>query len=112
MATIPSAVIIFFLLGVVLAYIQRPKVVNDIKFGPSSMEVVQITSNAWKEGFIKGMSPQLPLSVLNSVIAVCKLSSDLFPGRVLVFGIRNFFSDNIAPVSRWPLGCFTLVCRD
>ncbi|XP_022730948.1 molybdate transporter 1-like [Durio zibethinus] len=80
MATIPSAAIIF-LLGVVLAFIRGPKVVNDIKFGPSSIEVVQITSHAWKEGFIKGTIPQLPLSVLNSVIAVCKLSSDLFPGR-------------------------------
>ncbi|EOY31344.1 Sulfate transporter, putative [Theobroma cacao] len=80
MATIPSAFIIF-LLGVVLAFIRGPKVVNDIKFGPSSIEVVKITSHSWKEGFIKGTIPQLPLSVLNSVIAVCKLSSDLFPGR-------------------------------
>ncbi|XWS70808.1 hypothetical protein CRYUN_Cryun03dG0080900 [Craigia yunnanensis] len=79
MTIIPSAFIIF-LLGVVLAFIRRPKMVNDIKFGPS-MKVVQITSHAWKEGFIKGTIPQLPLSVLNSVIAVCKLSSDLFPGR-------------------------------
>ncbi|XVF47942.1 hypothetical protein PTKIN_Ptkin03bG0150100 [Pterospermum kingtungense] len=80
MATIPSAFIIF-LLGVVLAFIRRPKVLNDIKFGPSSMKVVHIISHAWKEGFIKGTIPQLPLSILNSVIAVCKLSSDLFPGR-------------------------------
>ncbi|KAA3476809.1 molybdate transporter 1-like [Gossypium australe] len=80
MATIPSAFIIF-LLGVVLAFIRRPKVVNDIKFGPSEMEIVKITGHSWKEGFIKGTIPQLPLSVLNSVIAVCKLSSDLFPGR-------------------------------
>ncbi|KAG4194344.1 hypothetical protein ERO13_A06G048500v2 [Gossypium hirsutum] len=80
MATIPSAFIIF-LLGVVLAFIRRPKVVNDIKFGPSVMEIVKITGHSWKEGFIKGTIPQLPLSVLNSVIAVCKLSSDLFPGR-------------------------------
>ncbi|MBA0567865.1 hypothetical protein Golob_005399, partial [Gossypium lobatum] len=69
MAAIPSAFIIF-LLGVVLAFIRRPKVVNDIKFGPSEMEIVKITGNSWKEGFIKGTIPQLPLSVLNSVIAV------------------------------------------
>lgn len=80
MATIPSAFIIF-LLGIVLAFIRGPKVVNDIKFGPSSMKVVHISRHAWKEGFIKGTIPQLPLSILNSVIAVCKLSSDLFPGR-------------------------------
>jgi MFS superfamily sulfate permease-like transporter len=76
----PSAFIIF-VLGVVLAFIRKPKVVHDIKFGPSAMEVVSISKHAWKEGFIKGTIPQLPLSILNSVIAVCKLSSDLFPGR-------------------------------
>ncbi|PPD96565.1 hypothetical protein GOBAR_DD06378 [Gossypium barbadense] len=82
MANIPSAFIVF-LLGVVLAFIRKPAVVKDIKFGPSSMEVVQFTSHAWKQGFIKGTIPQLPLSILNSVIAVCKLSSDLFPGKEL-----------------------------
>ncbi|KAJ0030963.1 hypothetical protein Pint_12759 [Pistacia integerrima] len=78
--SLPSAFIVF-LLGVVLAFIRRPEVVKDIKFGPSSIEVVKITKHAWKQGFIKGTIPQLPLSVLNSVIAVCKLSSDLFPGK-------------------------------
>ncbi|KAG2691639.1 hypothetical protein I3843_08G017200 [Carya illinoinensis] len=78
--SLPSAFMIF-LLGVVLAFIRKPEVVNDIKFGPSSFEVVKISKHAWREGFIKGTIPQLPLSVLNSVIAVCKLSSDLFPGK-------------------------------
>ena len=78
--SLPSAFFIF-LLGVVLAFVRNPKVVNDIKFGPSSIEVVKISKHAWKEGFIKGAIPQLPLSILNSVVAVCKLSSDLFPGR-------------------------------
>ncbi|KAL4359981.1 hypothetical protein AHAS_Ahas08G0131700 [Arachis hypogaea] len=31
--------------------------------------------------FVLGTIPQLPLSILNSVIAVCKLTSDLFPGK-------------------------------
>ena len=77
MFSLPSAFFIF-LLGVVFAFIRRPKVVEEIKFGPSSFEVVKISKHAWKEGFIKGTIPQLPLSVLNSVIAVCKLSLDLF----------------------------------
>ena len=54
---------------------------EEIRFGPSSFQVVKMSKRAWKEGFIKGTIPQLPLSVLNSVIGVCKLSSDLFPGR-------------------------------
>ncbi|KAF7137489.1 hypothetical protein RHSIM_Rhsim07G0121700 [Rhododendron simsii] len=79
-ASLPSAFNIF-LLGVVLAIIRGPKVVKGLKFGPSHVEIVKISKNAWKDGFIKGTIPQLPLSILNSVIAVCKLSSDLFPGR-------------------------------
>ncbi|KAJ4846205.1 TATA-binding protein-associated factor mot1 [Turnera subulata] len=79
-ASLPSAFMVF-ILGVILAFIRRPKVVNDIKFGPSPIEVVKLSKHAWKEGFIKGTIPQLPLSVLNSVIAVCKLSADLFPGK-------------------------------
>ncbi|KAI9107054.1 hypothetical protein K1719_022582 [Acacia pycnantha] len=78
--SIPSAFLVF-VLGVVLAFIRRPKVVHEIKFGPSSLEIVRISKHAWKKGFIKGAIPQLPLSILNSVIAVCKLSSDLFPGK-------------------------------
>lgn len=78
--SLPSAFIVF-VLGVVLAFVRRPNVVHEIKFGPSSLEVVKISKHAWKKGFIKGAIPQLPLSILNSVIAVCKLSSDLFPGK-------------------------------
>ncbi|KAL3498347.1 hypothetical protein ACH5RR_041079 [Cinchona calisaya] len=78
--SLPSAVIIF-LLGVILAVIRGPKAVKGFKFGPSPVEVVKISKHAWREGFIKGTIPQLPLSILNSVIAVCKLSADLFPEK-------------------------------
>ncbi|XP_075478463.1 molybdate transporter 1-like [Primulina tabacum] len=79
-ASLPSAFIIF-LLGVILAFIRGPKAVKGFRFGPSSKEIVKISKHSWKEGFIKGTIPQLPLSVLNSVIAVCKLSTDLFPEK-------------------------------
>lgn len=78
--SLPSAFMIF-LLGVVLAFIRGPKVVKGFKFGPSSIQVIKISRHSWKEGFIKGTIPQLPLSILNSVIAVCKLSTDLFPDK-------------------------------
>lgn len=32
-------------------------------------------------GIIKAGMPQLPLTALNSVLAVCQLSADLFPAR-------------------------------
>ncbi|CAE6009866.1 unnamed protein product [Arabidopsis arenosa] len=79
-ANVPSALLIF-LLGVVLAFIRKPSIVHDIKFGPSKMKIVRISKKAWKNGFLKGTVPQLPLSVLNSVVAVCKLSYDLFPEK-------------------------------
>ncbi|KAJ6373055.1 hypothetical protein OIU76_027399 [Salix suchowensis] len=80
-----------------------PGVVHDFKFGSSSIEVVRFSKHAWKEGFIKGTIPQLPLSVLNSVIAVCKLSSDLFPGKgflsLLCFGVCR--SDELGGMLVW-----------
>ena len=79
-SSLPSAFIVF-LLGVVLAIVRRPHVLKEMKIGPSPIKVVKISKHAWKEGFIKGAIPQLPLSLLNSVIAVCKLSSDLFPEK-------------------------------
>ncbi|KAI3718472.1 hypothetical protein L6452_19346 [Arctium lappa] len=81
-AYLPSAFIVF-LLGVILAFIRAPKVIKGFKFGPSSIQVMSISKNAWKQGFLKGTIPQLPLSILNSVIAVCKLSTDLFPEKTV-----------------------------
>ncbi|XP_058728598.1 molybdate transporter 1-like [Vicia villosa] len=78
--SLPSAFIIF-VLGVILAFMKKPNVVHEIKFGPSSIEVVKFSKHAWKKGFVKGTVPQLPLTILNSVIAVCKLSKDLFPEK-------------------------------
>ncbi|XP_026440700.1 molybdate transporter 1-like [Papaver somniferum] len=78
--SLPSAVIVFFL-GIILAFIREPGITKQVRFGPSSVGIVKISWKAWKQGFIKGAIPQLPLSVLNSVVAVCKLSSDLFPGK-------------------------------
>ncbi|CAL9172912.1 unnamed protein product [Musa hybrid cultivar] len=79
--SVPSAVVVF-VLGIILAIIREPGVVKELKVGPSRIHVVKISKHAWKEGFIKGAVPQLPLSVLNSVIAVCKLTTDLFPDKV------------------------------
>ncbi|XP_008810462.1 molybdate transporter 1-like [Phoenix dactylifera] len=80
LAWVPSAVIVF-LLGIILAIIRKPSAVEELKPGPSAMHVVKISKHAWKEGFIKGAVPQIPLTVLNSVVAVCKLSTDLFPDK-------------------------------
>ncbi|KAL3650853.1 TATA-binding protein-associated factor mot1 [Castilleja foliolosa] len=79
-SSLPSAFLIF-LLGLILAVIRGPKAIKDFKLGPSPIKIINISKHEWKEGFIKGTIPQLPLSILNSVIAVCKLSTDLFPEK-------------------------------
>lgn len=82
LSAIPSALIVL-LLGLILCFVRDPSIFNDIKFGPSRFHVLKITWDDFKVGFIRGAVPQIPLSVLNSVIAVCKLSGDLFPGTEL-----------------------------
>ncbi|KAL6842647.1 hypothetical protein ACP4OV_027491 [Aristida adscensionis] len=77
---IPSAVIVF-VLGVAFAVARHPAAVRELRAGPSRMRVVRISREAWKQGFLKGAVPQIPLSVLNSVVAVCKLTRDLFPEK-------------------------------
>lgn len=78
MSSIPSALIVF-ILGIVLCFIIDPSIFGDLQFGPSKFHVLTITWDDFKTGFLRGAVPQIPLSVLNSVIAVCKLSNDLFP---------------------------------
>jgi len=56
------------------------------------------TVAAFKSGFLNGTLVQLPLTLLNSVIAVCALSADYFPGSgikpkkmILSIGLMNLF---------------------
>ncbi|KAL3375386.1 hypothetical protein AABB24_006726 [Solanum stoloniferum] len=80
LSAIPAALIVF-LLGLILCFVRDPSIIHDIKFGPSKIHILKITWEDWKTGFLRGAIPQIPLSVLNSVIAVCKLSADLFPEK-------------------------------
>ncbi|OVA06541.1 sulfate transporter [Macleaya cordata] len=77
---IPSALLVF-LFGLLLCFLRDPSIVKNLKFGPSKISIVKITWEDWKIGFVRAAIPQIPLSVLNSVIAVCKLSADLFPEK-------------------------------
>ncbi|KAH9289303.1 hypothetical protein KI387_033420, partial [Taxus chinensis] len=77
---VPSALIVF-VLGIVLAIARNSKVLRQLKLGPSKPHLIKISRHEWKTGFVRATIPQIPLSVLNSVIAVCKLSTDLFPKK-------------------------------
>ena len=78
--SLPSTFIVF-LLNVVLAILRMPNVVKEMKVRPSTIQIVKISKHARNEGFINDAIPQLPLSLLNSVIAFYKLSSGLFPAK-------------------------------
>ncbi|KAK3026111.1 hypothetical protein RJ639_040783 [Escallonia herrerae] len=96
LSSIPSSLIVF-LLGLVLCFVRDPSIVYSLKLGPSKINVLKITWEDWKIGFVRAAIPQIPLSVLNSVIAVCKLSDDLFPDKEvsatavsISVGVMNF----------------------
>ncbi|KAK4267502.1 hypothetical protein QN277_024275 [Acacia crassicarpa] len=80
LSAIPAALIVF-LFGVILCFARDPSIFKDLRFGPSKISLIHITWEDWKIGFLRAAIPQIPLSILNSVIAVCKLSGDLFPGK-------------------------------
>ncbi|KAL2650468.1 hypothetical protein R1flu_018596 [Riccia fluitans] len=77
---IPSALVVF-LVGVGIAILRSPETMRNLHWGPSPFSLVSISWEDWKIGFFRAAVPQIPLSVLNSVIAVCKLSNDLFPSK-------------------------------
>ena len=79
-ARFPSAVVLFAG-GFLLLAINRPEVLTSLPLGWSGPVVTLPDWSEWQSGFLLGTLPQLPLTLLNSVIAVCALSEDLFPGR-------------------------------
>ncbi len=80
----PSALVLL-VAGLVLLFLGRPEAVEHVPLGWSGPGWIWPTGEEWRVGLLWGAVPQIPLTLLNSVIAVCALSSDLFPGR----GIRT-----------------------
>ncbi len=77
---IPTALVIFSI-GVVIMFANLPA--GTKFFFPGSLDLATAlpTAAQWQQGMLRGALPQLPLTILNSVIAVCALSGDLFPGK-------------------------------
>ncbi|KAK6119461.1 hypothetical protein DH2020_046798 [Rehmannia glutinosa] len=83
-ASLPSAFLIF-LLGLVLAVIRGPKAVKEFKFGPSSIEIIKISKNEWKEGSsLVRILDQFPVEVLGVLL--------LFAGIELAICCRDMNS--------------------
>ncbi len=78
--SVPAALILF-LLGFLLIWVSRPGLFGNIALQGWAPGVVIPSAGDWWRGFTRGAIPQIPLTLLNSVVAVCALSGDLFPGK-------------------------------
>jgi len=79
---IPVAMILF-LIGMTLVFYNNPRAWGSLRAGWEFPGLLTLTGADFVSGFVKGTMPQIPLTILNSVIAVCALSGDLFPDRPL-----------------------------
>jgi len=77
---VPVALVLFAL-GLLLVLVEHPAVGSQLSFGLSLPHPVRLTWEDFRIGFWRAAVPQIPLTTLNSVIAVCALSVDLFPDR-------------------------------
>jgi hypothetical protein len=77
-ARIPSSLVLFALgvLGVVLTH---PPVALEATWPLAP--VPEIPAEAWSRGLLNAALPQLPVSLLNAVVATARLSEDLYPER-------------------------------
>jgi len=76
---IPAAIVIF---GVGLVSLAEADINKIALLTGTAWRLPQLMdATAWLEGFWRCAIPQIPLTLLNSVVAVCALSCDLFPNR-------------------------------
>ena len=75
---VPAALAIFSF-GLIMAILNHPEILSSLKINLSLPSIVALSSNDFIRGGLVGAIPQLPLTLLNSVIAVCALSRELFP---------------------------------
>ncbi|KAG2444026.1 hypothetical protein HYH02_009225 [Chlamydomonas schloesseri] len=74
---VPSA-LIAVLVGLALAVLHRPGLVLELRLGPTMPHLLRPSWPDFKAGALRGGLPQLPLTTLNSVIAVTQLANALF----------------------------------
>jgi MFS superfamily sulfate permease-like transporter len=75
---IPGALVIF-VLGLLILFFESPNSYSSLKLGFYLPGFIELGLSDFVDGTIKAAIPQVPLTTLNSVIAVCALSRDFFP---------------------------------
>jgi len=77
---VPSALILFTA-GLGLAVAANTGIVSSLRIGLNLPHWVPLTWDDFRSSLFRAALPQIPLTTLNSVVAVCALSLDLFPDR-------------------------------
>lgn len=77
---VPGALVVFGI-GLIGLIASHPSLLTDLQIGISWKLPDLSNRNDWMVGVWRGTVPQIALTTLNSVIAVCALSRDLFPKR-------------------------------
>lgn len=77
---VPGSLVVFGV-GLVALICAHPSLLSELRLGMAWHLPRMPDADAWATGFWKGTIPQVPLTILNSVVAVCALSVDLFPRR-------------------------------
>ena len=77
---LPGALVVF-VLGLLALMCLQPTVLGQTRVGMTWHMPILSNADDWLTGLWQGAIPQIPLTLLNSVVAVCALSLDLFPGR-------------------------------
>ena len=94
----PSALILF-IVGCIIASVSTTTPTSSTIAFPAYAAYTNISSYDFQQGFLKGTIPQLPLTLLNSVVAVVELNNELFASKqitmktmALTVGSMNVFS--------------------
>lgn len=92
------ALLYVFIAGFIVLYFKQPEAYASVTFGWPVFSFDWPRPSEWVNGFYKGALAQLPVTVLNSVIAVCALSAQYFPNEkispkrmALSVGLMNIF---------------------
>ena len=75
------AALVLFAAGLALAIARQPSVTGSLHLGFTLPQWTPLAWGDFSSAFFKAALPQVPLTTLNSVIAVCALSGDLFPQK-------------------------------
>ena len=75
------AALVLFLAGIGVAWFTAPQAFASIRLEPWWPTLALPTGEEFRAAWWSAAFPQVPLTLLNSVVAVCALSVDLFPAR-------------------------------